>query len=92
MRIYRRQNYRVIELPLVANPQERETVGVRQGDRIMYCTWCGIISRSEAKKIGKPVKLCISRIDSRDLDEGEYGHGCHTKHGVYLVTDVAIVC
>ena len=90
MRLYRKQNYRNIELPLTAS-DSHETIGVLQADRIVYIRWLGVISRPEARLTGKPVKVVLSRIDHYDLVEGEYGHGCLTRSGVYVVVDVALV-
>lgn len=89
IKIYRKLNYRNIEL--VTPNDTGEIVGVWQASGTKYCTWLGTISRSEARRRGKPVKLIISRVDGYDLAADEYVHGCWTVNGVYAVIDVAIV-
>ena len=83
--IFRRQNYRNIEL----TRNEPESVGILlKGGGIHYLPWAGVISRQDAKlRGGKPVKLKVSRIDGYDLESGEYLVGCVIEGGAYAVID-----
>jgi len=89
----RRINHRLIEL----HPNTRgETVGVlRRDGSYDYRPWLGFIDRKQARRLGKPVKLQITRvgyqadvhIDWRDVAKGRHVQGCLTAAGVYAVAD-----
>jgi len=69
-----------------------ETVGMITADKIQYVTWCGIISRHEARLLGgRGVKLKVARIDHHDLADDEYMLGCYVHNGVYGVVDAGLV-
>lgn len=90
--LYRKLNYRNIKL---TDDCSGQTVGVRCRDGShQYVLWLGFIQRREAVRLrGRAVKLVVSRVDGRDLVEGEYVQGCLLSRGVYGVidSDVAIV-
>ena len=89
--IFRKLNHRNIRLD---DNTEHETVGVMdRGGRAHQVRWLGFISRAEAKRGGRPVKLQISRVDGVDLLPGQFVQGCLVDRGVYAVIDssVAIV-
>lgn len=87
--IYRKQNYKNIEL---TRDNPGETVGVlRRDGKIEQRRWLGLITRTDARESnGKSVKLKISRVDGYDLKEGEYVQGCLIERGVYAVVDTTI--
>ena len=79
-------------MELLTPNETNETVPVWQaGGAPCFCKWLGVISRDEAKKLGRPVRLIISRIDSYDLKDDEFVQGCWTSSGVYAVVDVSII-
>jgi len=89
-------NNRLIEL----RPDTKsETVGVltRQGD-YRYVRWLGFVERSQAAKLGRPVKLEINRIGHagdfgahwQDVPSGRHVQGCLTSAGVYAVVDESV--
>lgn len=90
--LFRKQNYRNIRLE---QDTEDETVGVLSRDgKAHQVRWLGFITREEAiQSGGKPVKLVISRVESVDLEPGQYVQGCLVANGVYAITDsvVAVV-
>ena len=76
-----------------------ETVGVLiRGGEYRYLPWLGFIERERAKRIGKPVKLRISRIGLqddfsttwKDVDAGRHVLGCRTDKGVYAVVEQGV--
>jgi hypothetical protein len=89
-------NKRVIEL---RSATRGETVGVlrRNGD-YQYRAWLGFVDRREALKLGKPVKLQITRVGQqgdfgtawRDVPKGRHVQGCLTSQGVYAVVDWSV--
>ncbi len=89
-------NKRLIELHASTRG---ETIGVMRRDgSYEYRQWLGFIDRLEARKIGKPVKLQVSRvgyegeihIDWRDVASGRHVQGCLTAQGVYAVADWSV--
>ena len=89
----RHLNKRLIEL----HPATKgETVGVMRRDgSYEYRPWLGFIDRNQARKLGSPVKLHVSRvghqgefhIEWRDVAKGRHVQGCLTRAGVYAVAD-----
>ena len=86
--IFRKLNHRNIRLD---NDTEHETVGVmdREG-KAHQVRWLGFISRTDAKRAGRPVKLQISRVESTDLQPGQFVQGCLVDRGVYAVIDSSV--
>ncbi len=94
--LLRKLNARNIELH---HDTKGETVGVliRNGD-YRYLPWLGFIERDRAKRIGKPVKLLISRIglesdfstNWQDVKPGRHVLGCRTAKGVYAVVEEGV--
>jgi hypothetical protein len=89
----RHLNKRLIELH---STTKGETIGVlRRDGTYEYRQWLGFIDRVQARKLGKPVKLQVSRvgsqgefhIDWRDVSRGRHVQGCLTRTGVYAVAD-----
>ncbi len=81
---------------LEQNTGKGETVGVlRRDGSYDYRRWLGFIDRSQARSLGKPVKLQIARvghqgefhIEWRDVAKGRHVQGCLTSKGVYAVVD-----
>ena len=89
-------NKRLIELHAST---KGETIGVMRRDgSYEYRQWLGFIDRLEARKIGKPVKLQVSRvgyegeiqIDWSDVAKDRHVQGCLTASGVYAVADWSV--
>jgi hypothetical protein len=86
-------NKRLIELHASTRG---ETVGVlRRDGTYAYKQWLGFIERSQARQLGKPVRLQVCRvghqgashIEWRDVAKGRHVQGCLTEAGVYAVAD-----
>lgn len=87
--LFRKHNYRNIRLE---QDTENETVGVlRRDGTAQQVRWLGFISREKARQSkGKSVKLVISRVESIDLQSGEYVQGCLVSGGAYALTDSVV--
>lgn len=86
--ISRKLNHRNIRLE---HDTEHENVGVMDRDgKVHQLRWLGFITRPDAKRVGKPVKLQISRADSIDLEPGQFVLGCLVERGVYAVLDSSV--
>jgi len=89
----RRLNKRLIEL----HPNTKgQSIGVlRRDGTYQYFAWLGFVDRAQARKIGQPIKLEVSRVGQqcasyiawRDVSRGRHVQGCLTKTGVYAVAD-----
>ena len=73
-----------------------ETVGVLiKSGEYRYLPWLGFIERDRALRVGKPVKLRISRVGLEsdfsttwtDIDSDKHVLGCRTEKGVYAVVE-----
>ena len=76
-----------------------ETVGVLiKGGEYRYLPWLGFIERDRALRVGKPVKLRISRVGLEsdfsttwtDIESDKHVLGCRTEKGVYAVMEQGI--
>jgi hypothetical protein len=84
-------NYRFVQL----GPDTKgEQVGVLcPSGEYHYVRWLGFVTRDEAKVLGKPVRLEVSRIGRsgdfgavwEDVPKGKHVQGCLTRHGAYAV-------
>lgn len=91
------QNKRLIQLD--SSNAGRTSVGVRrQNGEYRYVRWLGFVSKDEAKRLGRPVKLEISRVgqgeDFRiewvEVPPGRHVQGCLTREGVYAVVEATV--
>jgi len=89
-------NHKIIQLWY---DTENQKVGVRRKDGgYQYVPWLGFISRSDAKSLGKPVKLHILRIGRGgscelnwiELKNGEHIQGCGSAKGAYAIVDTNV--
>ena len=70
---------------------------LRSGD-YRYLPWLGFIERERAKRMGKPVKLRISRVGQQadfatvwiDVAQSRHVLGCRTDKGVYAVVEQGV--
>ena len=70
---------------------------IRNGE-YRYLPWLGFIERDRAKRIGKSVKLLISRIGLegdfgttwQDIEPSKHVLGCRTDKGVYAVVEEGV--
>lgn len=76
-----------------------QTVGVLvKNGEYRYLPWLGFIERDRAKRIGRPVRLRVSRIGQEDdfsttwtdLEKGKHILGCRTEKGVYAVMEQGV--
>ena len=76
-----------------------ETVGVLiRGGEYRYLPWLGFVERDRALRIGKPVKLRISRVGLQgdfattwtDVEADKHVLGCRTGKGVYAVVEQGV--
>ncbi len=76
-----------------------ETVGVLiKNGEYRYLPWLGFIERDRALRVGKPVKLRISRVGLEcdfsttwtEIESDEHVLGCRTEKGVYAVMEQGI--
>ncbi len=89
-------NHRNIELH---HDTRGESVGVLLKDgEYRFLPWLGFIERDRATRIGKPVKLMISRIGNQgdfgtawvDVESGKHVLGCRTDKGIYAVVEQGV--
>ena len=84
--IYRRHNYRNIEL--TRNEPGTTVAVLLRGGGLHYVSWAGLISRRDSKiRRGRPVKLKVSRVDGYDLQSGDYLIGSVIDGRAYAVID-----
>lgn len=97
MFLVRQLNKRMIRLD-AANVRG-ETVGVRQrSGEYRYVPWLGFLSREDAVRIGRPVKLKVLRIGHErqsatewiDVPAAQHVQGCLTPEGAYAVVETAV--
>lgn len=76
-----------------------QAVGVlRRSGGYQYVRWLGFISREDAKKLGRPVKLEVRRIGRQDalsvewkeVPPGKHVQGCLVREGAYAVVEPAV--
>ncbi len=89
-------NHRNIELH---HDTRGESVGVLLKDgEYRFLPWLGFIERDRAKRIGKPVKLLVSRVGNQgdfgatwtDVEPGKHVLGCRTDKGVYAIVEQGV--
>ena len=94
--LVRKLNHRNIELH---HDTRGQTVGVLLKDgEYRFLPWLGFIERDRATRVGKPVKLMISRVGNQgdfgatwmDVDPGKHVLGCRTDKGVYAIVEQGV--
>jgi hypothetical protein len=76
-----------------------ETVGVLiKGGEYRYLPWLGFIERDRALRVGRPVKLRISRVGLEsdfsttwtDIESDKHVLSCRTVKGIYAVKEQGV--